>query len=203
MSTITTASLSDALPSSVPKLDASGTNWAIFIFRFQDAVEAKGFWGHFDGSTPTPVFADAANPTTDETATKAQWNKNERSAKSLLTQKMPDSMVIMIHAKVMVREKWEVVVKEFSKKSMYAQANLRAKFMGMKCSDKANPREFLEGLRLKKKELAQAEVVVDEKDYFSVIISSLPMALSNFASNQLAAAQFSSTKMMTPNDLLS
>src|SRR6266540_1673089 len=118
-------------------------------------------------------------------------------------QKLPDSMVVMIHTKVMVKERWEVVVKEFSKKSVYAQADLRSKFMGMKCSDKANPREFLEGLRLKKEELAQAGVVVDEKDYFSVIILSLLMALSNFTSNQLAAAQFSSMKTMTPDDLLS
>ncbi len=118
-------------------------------------------------------------------------------------QKLLDLTVVMIHAKVMVRERWEVVVKEFSKKSVYTQVDLRAKFMGMKCSDKANPREFLEGLRLKKEELAQAGVVVDEKDYFSVIILSLLMALSNFTSNQLAAAQFSSMKTMTPDDLLS
>jgi len=72
----------------------------------------------------------------------------------------------------------------------------------MQCSERGNPREFLEELRVKKEELAQAGVVIDEKDYFSVIIASLPMALSNFASNQLAAAQFSSRKM-TPSDLLS
>ena len=102
-----------------------------------------------------------------------------------------------------VKERWDVVVKEFLKKSVYAQADLRAKFMGMKCLDKANPREFLDGLRLKREELVQAGVVVDEKNYFLVIILSLPMALSNFASNQLAAALFSSTKAMTPNDLLS
>ena len=53
MSGITTAALSDALPSTVPKLDASGSNWAIFVFRFEDAVEAKGFWGHFDGTVST------------------------------------------------------------------------------------------------------------------------------------------------------
>ena len=203
MSTITTAALSDALPLLVPKLDALEMNWAIFVFRFQDTVEAKGFWGHFDRSTPAPMFADAAKPTSDETAAKAQWNKNEQSAKSLLMQKLLDSTVVMIHAKVMVKERWEVVMKEFSKKSAYAQADLQAKFMGMKCSDKANLREFLEGLRLKKEELAQAGVVVDKKNYFSVIISSLLMVLSNFASNKLAAAQFSSTKTMTPNNLLS
>lgn len=201
-SSITTAALSDALPSTVPKLDASGSNWAIFVFRFEDAVEAKGFWGHFDGTVSRPIAVNPAAPTATETAAIAQWDKDERSAKSLLTQKLPDSTVVMVHGKVTVRERWEAVVREFSKKSAYAQADMRAKFMAMRCPDKGNPREFLEGLRVKKEELAQAGVVIDEKDYFSIIIASLPMALSNFASNQLAAAQFSSRKMM-PSDLLS
>jgi hypothetical protein len=74
----------------------------------------------------------------------------------------------------------------------------------MRCLDKGNPWEFLEGLRVKKEELelAQAGVEIDEKDYFSIIISSLPYSLSNFASSQLAVAQFL-TKKITPDDLLS
>ncbi len=199
---ITTASLSDTLSSTVPMLDASGCNWAIFVFRFQDAVEAKGFWDHFDGSASRPIAANAT-PTAMETIAMSQWDKDERSARSLLTQKLPDSTVVLIHGKKTVRERWEAVVREFSRKSAYAQADLRAKFMGMQCPERGNPREFLEGLRMKKEELAQAGVVVDEKDYFFVIISSLPVALSNFASNQLAAAQFLSSRSITPDDLLS
>ncbi|KAF8964934.1 hypothetical protein BDZ97DRAFT_1918634 [Flammula alnicola] len=45
--------LADTLPSSVPKLDASGLNWVIFAVRFQDAVEAKGFWDPFNSTPPT------------------------------------------------------------------------------------------------------------------------------------------------------
>ena len=44
---------------------------------------------------------------------------------------------------------------------------------------------------------------MEEKDYFSIIISSLLYALSNFALSQLAAAQYLSLKKMTPEDLLS
>ncbi|KAF9236108.1 hypothetical protein BU15DRAFT_77310 [Melanogaster broomeanus] len=44
----------DTLPSNVPKLDVKGTNWAIFAFRFQVAVEAKDLWKQFDGSSPQP-----------------------------------------------------------------------------------------------------------------------------------------------------
>ena len=155
MSSIATAALSDALPLTVPKLDPSGSDWAIFVFRFEDAVEAKGFWGHFDGTVSKPMATNPATPTTAETTAIAQWEKDERSAKSLLTQKLPDSTVVMVHGKATVRERWEAVVKEFSKKSAYAQADMRAKFMAMRCLDKGNPREFLEGLRVRKEELAQ------------------------------------------------
>ena len=71
----------------------------------------------------------------------------------------------------------------------------------MHCPEKTNSRDFLESLRVKKKELSQAGVVIDKKDYFSVILSSLPFSLSNFVSNLLAAAHFSS-KTMAPDDLL-
>ena len=44
MSTVTATALANTLPSSVPKLEASGLNWVIFSLCFQDAVEAKGYW---------------------------------------------------------------------------------------------------------------------------------------------------------------
>ena len=117
-------------------------------------MEAKGYWGHFDGTVSRPTAANPATPTATETAAIAQWDKDKRSAKSLLMQKLPDSTVVLIHAKTSVKERWDVVVKEFSKKSAYAQMDLRAKFMAMRCPDKLNLREFLENLRVKKEELS-------------------------------------------------
>jgi len=35
----------------------TGVNWTAFSIRFEEAIEAKGFWGHFDGNTPCPVRA--------------------------------------------------------------------------------------------------------------------------------------------------
>ncbi|KIM46606.1 hypothetical protein M413DRAFT_82539 [Hebeloma cylindrosporum] len=119
---LTTTSLADSLPSSIPKLDATGLNWAIFSVRFQDAVEAKGFWGHFDGSeprpgpspapegAPAPAVGAAATPapavvvSDDILAAQLQWDKNEKSAKSLLTQKIPDSTLLRVHLKATVKQ---------------------------------------------------------------------------------------------------
>src|SRR6266567_7378794 len=161
MSIITT-SLSDSLPSSIPKLDSTGLNWAIFSVRFQDAIEAKGFWGHFDGSESRPVAPPAATatPVDDDAQTKLaegllvqqlQWDKNERSAKSLLTQKIPASTLMRIHLKKTVKERWDAIVVEYTLKGAYAQ-------MDMWCADKGNVCEFLDDLRVKREELASVGV---------------------------------------------
>ena len=206
----TPTSLSDTLPSSIPKLDPTGLNWAIFRVRFRDAVEAKGFWAHFDGSAERPVAAPPAEgkppspPTAEELAAMARWDKDELSAKSLLTQKIPDSTLMRIHSKPSVRERWEAIVKEYTEKGAYAQTDLRARFLETKCPEKSNVREFLDNLRVKREELASVGVEIDERDYRSTILSSLPAVLANFASSQLAAAQlFSPDKTILPDMLIS
>ena len=64
MTTLTTSSLSDTLSAAIPKLEAEGENWAIFFIWFTDAIKAKGFWGHFDGSMLKPTLS--STPTEDE-----------------------------------------------------------------------------------------------------------------------------------------
>ena len=200
MSSVTTSSLSDTLPSSVPKLDAEGDNWAIFYVRFMDAVEAKGFWGHFDGTSVAPVLA--ATATAAEIGAKSQWEKDERSAKTLLTQKLPDSTVMEIHSLKSVKERWDAVVKEYTVKGAYAQTEMRTKFLMSRCPDKGNPKDFLRGLRLKKEELAQVGVEISDEDYLSTIISSLPDTLSNFASMQMSWTLQNSSQPMDASTLM-
>ena len=96
-------------------------------------------------------------------------------------------------------------MKEYMEKSEFVKTALWTKFLEIKYTDKGGLREFLEGLQLKKEELAQSGPGVDikEKDYLSVILSSLPSAMANFASRQLAAAHFSMTKTITSTNLIS
>ena len=75
MSSITMPSLSDMLPSTIPMLDAEGSNWAIFYIRFMDAIEVKGFWEHFNGTSSPPVLSET--PTAAETTAKNQWDKDK------------------------------------------------------------------------------------------------------------------------------
>lgn len=159
---VSTTALSDSLPSTVPKLDPTGINWAVFSIRFQDAIEAKGFWGHFDGTDPRPT--PSSPPTANETTAEVQWLKDERSAKSLLTQKIPDGTLMRIHSKT---------------------------------SSDGTSRQ-VPGVPLRK-----VGVVIDDKDYLSTIIGSLPISLSSFASSQLASARmYAPTKTIDPDVLI-
>lgn len=81
-------------------------------------------------------------------------------------------------------ERWNAIVTEYTEKGAYAQTDMRARFLESKCPDKGNVREFLDGR--------------------STIISSLPIALANFASSQLASARlYASTKTIAPDPLIS
>jgi len=57
---------------------------------------------------------------------------------------------------------------------------------------------------VKREELATVGVEIDTKDYLSTIISSFPISLSNFASNQLAATKlYAVSKTIDPDALIS
>jgi len=78
------------------------------------------------------------------------------------------------------------------------------RFLESKCPDKGNVWQFLDKLHMKREELVTVGVDIDEKDYCSMIISSLPYSLANFTLNQLAAAKlYFSTKTITPDALIS
>ena len=124
-------------------------NWAIFSVCFQDAVKAKGFWGHFDGTTTCPVAVDiivtASNGTTatvNNTSAREWWDKDEQSTKSLLTQKTPDSTLMCIHTKWTVKDRWNAIVAEYTEKGAYAQTELQTKFLESKYSSKISVQEF-------------------------------------------------------------
>jgi hypothetical protein len=115
MSTTTTAlTTTDILPSSVPKkLLPTGLNWTAFSIRFKEAIEAKGFWGHFDGTSLKPIVNSP--PGAREQEALNQWMKDERSTKALLTHHIPDSTLIRIHTKESLQDRWDLIVKEYCK----------------------------------------------------------------------------------------
>jgi gag-polypeptide of LTR copia-type/Zinc knuckle len=109
-----------------------------------------------------------------------------------------------VHKEKTVKQRWDAIIHEYTEKGAFAQTEMRAKFLDLKCPDKGDAREFLDSLRTKREELATMGVDIDEKDYRSTIITSLPYSLANFASSQLASAKmYATTKTIAPDALIS
>ena len=94
MSTVT--AVVDNLSPDVPRLDPTGSNWAIFVERFHSAVEAKNKWGHFDGSSQIPIFVNLPITQAQSDAI-MQWCKDKSTANNLLISRIPDSTVLEVH----------------------------------------------------------------------------------------------------------
>ena len=99
---------------------------------------------------------------------------------------------------------WTEIVKEYTEKGTMAQMDLCTEFLESKCPIGGDVRTWLDSLRIKREELAQAGVDIDKKDYCSTIIKSLPPFLSNFSSSLLANARlYAPNKSIDPDVLIS
>jgi hypothetical protein len=69
----------------------------------------KGLWSHFSGTSPSPTAAVTLASTPDKIPAIEKWEKDEWLARSLLTQKLPDSALKHIQNKTSVKECWEAI----------------------------------------------------------------------------------------------
>ncbi|KAF9446864.1 hypothetical protein P691DRAFT_672605 [Macrolepiota fuliginosa MF-IS2] len=130
----------NVLSASVPKLELLGTNWAMFSLRFMTKVEMKGLWGHFDGTckcpklpvtplTTTPSMMPPASSSPPSTEMVDAWDLDEKVARSLLYQKIPNLTLMTIARCSTVKIMWDAVVQEYTYKSAFSQACLCCDFM--------------------------------------------------------------------------
>src|SRR5258706_5599398 len=123
MSSPTPTAPNDTLPSSVPKLDPTGTNWSIFLIRFTQAMAARRKWGHFSGTTKKPMLS--TTPTTVELENLEEWQKDEDMAMYMLSQKLPDSALVRVYKLSSAEEAWKMITQEYTRKGVFARADLR------------------------------------------------------------------------------
>lgn len=121
MSATTVNALTDTLPSNIPVLSASGSNWAIWKLCFMAAVKGKDKWGHFDGTEVKPTLTGPTASVADDLHT---WSKDEATAHNLLISKVCNSVALKIAHFSTVKDTWSAVVSKFMERSGYAEVDL-------------------------------------------------------------------------------
>jgi len=74
------------LPSNIPCLEADGSNWAIFILCFREAMQVAQRWPYFEGTIPCPSSKDPAKVPDDEKKSIEDWKFEDLAARYLLSQ---------------------------------------------------------------------------------------------------------------------
>jgi gag-polypeptide of LTR copia-type len=119
-------------------------------------------------------------PTDDETKALNAWQEKEDTAMYLLSQKLADLTLIKYMWKTTVTEMWSAIVLEFTQKSMLVHLNMHLKFMAMHCMPGANLHTELDQVCVEYETLLNADVMVTDNDYCTLIINFLPSHLTSF-----------------------
>jgi hypothetical protein len=188
---MTTPSTIQQLPSNIPCLKADGSNWAIFVLRFREAMQVAWRWPYFEGTIPCPSLKNPAKVPDDERKAIDDWEFEDLAACYLLSQRLPNSIAIHLQSLTTAKARWDHLVFEFTAQSIYAQNDLEEAFFSMACAKGEDVRVFLTSLRYKREELAAAGVRITQREYQRTILKSLPDELAEFAAQLLSFVQHS------------
>ena len=178
----------EKLPENILQLEPNGSNWAIFMMRFRDAMKVTCRWSYFTGSNPKPKAKNPKSPTDTEIEAATEWEYQDSVASYLLSQHLPDMMVMRLNGHMTTEERWTAVTKEYQAKSAYAQADLHQAFLDMRCAKGGDVCEFLANLGYKREELAAAGIDITDKEYERTILQGILNELATFASQLLSSA---------------
>ncbi len=179
------------LPSNIPCLEADGSNWAIFVLRFREAMQVARRWPYFEGTIPCPSPKDPVKVPDDKRKALDDWKFEDLAARYLLSQRLPDSIVIWLYSLTTTKARWDHLVFEFTTQSIYAQNDLEEAFFNMCCAKGEDIQTFLTALRCKHEELAAVGVQITQREYQHTILKSLPNELAKFAAQLLVSAHHS------------
>jgi hypothetical protein len=80
MSTSTSSNAIKQLPSNIPHLKTDGSNWAIFIIWFWEAMQATRRWPYFEGTVFCPTMKDLSKVTEAEKKATEEWEHGDLAA---------------------------------------------------------------------------------------------------------------------------
>ena len=92
-----------------------------------------------------------------------KWEKDEALALDLLTQCILDSTVVHTLTLKTTAAMWDEIICEYTEKGTMTQTDLHTRFLELKYSEKSDVHTFLDSLHVKREELVQARVQIDDK----------------------------------------
>src|SRR5436190_2928050 len=189
----------------IPKLTVDGKNWIVYKERLQLSLLARGLEGHLDGMTTRPV-APVGTTAADGTITPPkpeeieayqkslrEWTQNRAIAMQHIASTVPDTLYLRIRDKGTVKDAWDALKNEFERRSRMYTIDLRRRLQDERCDEQGDVRAHFETMRMLREDLASLGEAINDEDFATMLLGSLPKGYDTYLSALTATAGITGT----------
>jgi hypothetical protein len=174
-------------------LDSEGRNWSSWKQRFYLSVVARGHKSHLEEKGEAPKKDD---PKFDS------WEMIEAGIMERMISTIPDSIYAQIKDKETVQLMYSELVTMFETKSLVFVMDLRRKLITASCREGADLRAHFDELKKVREDLASAGHKLDEDDFVTTLMSSLPVSYNGFLGTIAGMLRVSDSTKLTSTKLI-
>jgi len=212
-------SLDNMLPTSssslfnIPKLAEDGSNWITYKERMLTAIGARGLMRYIDGRVKQPI-PFAMSPTTGELlkadgkpATDAEiealddkldeFCQKNSMVKQHIFSTLSDRLVVRIKHLKSASMIWVEIRKLHEGKTELVQVDLRRRLQETRCEEGRDVRDHFTELMTMREQLAGMGAAIDERDFYAIVLGSLPESYRPLLSAISATARITQKTLTT------
>jgi LTR polyprotein gag-polypeptide-like protein len=166
------ASMFTDLKLHLPMLAADGFNWIMYCNRISWLLKMRGLGDHLMSIIATAPYKSAS--TINRLTPKEHWTTDKNVASQLIGATIPDSVFHKIKMANHMKDLWDTLKALFEGKSRTLLIDLGRKLQNMHCGNNEDVCAYLEKLADLHERLFTFGRTVDNNEYVSVLIGSLP-----------------------------
>src|SRR5258705_12353065 len=201
----------------IPRLGDDCTNLITYKERLLTAIGARGLMRYIDGRTKQPLAfkLDQATKTIvkedGKPATEAEqearedkideWYQKDAYVKQHIFSTITDRLLLRVQKLPNASEIWEEMRVIHGGKTEVVQVDLRRRLQDTRCEEEADVRNHFSELLLTREELAGMGAIIEERDFYAIVLGSLPESYRPLLSSINAAARITN-KPLSPNELI-
>ena len=172
--------------STVTKLAADGSNWVTYRDRMIITFRGRQWSDHFTNTTTSTAYTTAG--VINGRDPDQRWSIDEDMAIDLISNTVPDQVFNRVKAKTTVMEMWNAIKAIHQARSQIATIDLGLKMQGTKLADEGDALAHIKCLQDMREQLAALGKTVDDDEFSSILMGSLPRSYRSVVLALSAAA---------------
>ena len=186
----------------VPRLANDGSNWVDYKSCLQSAIRAQGLSGYLEGRLCRPIEAkylpdgsailpDGTTPT-DEELDQLESKLDDYLQRDAMTcqhicNTIDDALITQTRNEPTAADAWKAICKAYEAKST------RKRLSEIRCDDNDDIESYLSRMLELRSELAQSGSIIDDLDFYMLMLQSLPISTQSIMSTIVTEAATAGT----------